>query len=126
MISQRTARRDAQGYHAASDQIYRQSAMPEQTKATPPPSYSIGQDLDWNAPWIGVDLRVELPFWLIVDDVNIKVEVGGHEFPVPSLARRLNYMAHKSVTPRRLSQGPLRRREHLSNQVQRLSELVQI
>ena len=47
-----------------------------------PVNISIGDDLNWNAPWINVDLRVELPFWLMVDDSTIPVEVAGHTFSV--------------------------------------------
>jgi len=38
--------------------------------------------LNWDAPWIDVTLRVELPFWLMVDDVTMGIEVGGHTFSV--------------------------------------------
>lgn len=44
--------------------------------------FSIGDDLNWNAPWINVDLWVELPFWLMVDDSTIPVDVAGHTFSV--------------------------------------------
>jgi hypothetical protein len=48
----------------------------------PPESSSVGDDLNWDAPWIEVTLRVELPFWLMVDDAAIPIEVGGHTFLV--------------------------------------------
>ena len=53
-----------------------------QKGARPRESYFVGQDLNWDAPWIDVKLRVELPFWLMVDNTTIDIEVGGHKFPV--------------------------------------------
>lgn len=49
---------------------------------SPPASYRLGDDLDWNAPWVEIKLQVELPFWLFVENTTLQVEVGGHEFPV--------------------------------------------
>jgi hypothetical protein len=48
----------------------------------PPESFFAGDDLNWDAPWIEVTLRVELPFWLMVDDAAIPIQVGSHTFPV--------------------------------------------
>jgi hypothetical protein len=48
----------------------------------PPDSYSIYQEINWDAPWVDVCLRVELPFWLMVDNITMPIEVGGHTFPV--------------------------------------------
>ena len=47
-----------------------------------PEKYWIGQELDWEAPSIPVDLRVELPFWIMVPDCLQDVEVHGHMFNV--------------------------------------------
>lgn len=47
-----------------------------------PKSYFLGQELNWDAPWVDVDLWVELPFWLMVDNTAISIEVEGHTFPV--------------------------------------------
>ena len=47
-----------------------------------PEKYWIGQELDWEAPCIPVDLRVELPFWIMVPDCSQDVEVHGHTFDV--------------------------------------------
>src|ERR1700743_1306332 len=47
----------------------------------PPKSYAVGQDLNWDAPWAQVVLRVELPFWLLLDNVDLTVNVEGHDFP---------------------------------------------
>jgi hypothetical protein len=47
-----------------------------------PETHLVGQDLDWSAPWIDVRLCVELPFWLMLDDTRVDVEIDGHRFPV--------------------------------------------
>lgn len=47
-----------------------------------PQEYWIGQELDWEAPSIPVDLRVELPFWIMVPDCAQDVDVNGHKFRV--------------------------------------------
>lgn len=48
----------------------------------PPSSYAVGDYLDWDAPWVDVRLRVELPFWLLVENTTLQVEVEGHVFPL--------------------------------------------
>ena len=55
---------------------------PSSESETIPEAYWIGEELDWEAPSVPVDLRVELPFWLMVDDCNQAVEVNGHKFNV--------------------------------------------
>ncbi len=45
-----------------------------------PESYSIDQEIDWNAPYVDVSLWVELPFWLMVEDTTVNIELGGHTF----------------------------------------------
>jgi len=45
-------------------------------------NFKIGDELNWNAPWINVFLSVELPFWLMVDDCTIPVDIAGHAFSV--------------------------------------------
>ncbi len=47
-----------------------------------PQEYWIGEELDWEAPSIPVDLYVELPFWIMVPDCLQDVEVHGHTFNV--------------------------------------------
>jgi len=51
-------------------------------KVSLPQEYWIGQELDWEAPSIPVDLRVELPFWIMVPDCVQDVDVNGHKFSV--------------------------------------------
>lgn len=47
----------------------------------PPENYSIDDEINWDAPWVDVCLRVELPFWLMVDNITLPIEVCGHIFP---------------------------------------------
>ena len=55
----------------------------ESPKIPPTPStYWVGQDLDWEATTLQVDLRVELPFWLMIPDCIQEVEVHGHKFKI--------------------------------------------
>lgn len=42
----------------------------------------IGQEIDWEAEWIDVELCVELPFWLMVENTTVPVEVQDCLFPV--------------------------------------------
>jgi hypothetical protein len=56
---------------------------PESPKMNPTPStYWIGQDLDWEAATIQVDLRVELPFWLMVPDCVLEVDINTYKFEI--------------------------------------------
>src|SRR5439155_12337491 len=41
-----------------------------------------GKDLRWEAPWIDVNIWVELPFWLMVSNTTVALNVEGHEFQV--------------------------------------------
>jgi hypothetical protein len=52
----------------------------EKTKI--PGSYWVGQELDWQAATVAVELHVELPYWLMVPDCTQNVEVNGHTFLV--------------------------------------------
>jgi hypothetical protein len=47
-----------------------------------PSRYAIGDEIDWEAPWIDVSLRVELPFWLMVNDTTVSVTVEEHAFEI--------------------------------------------
>lgn len=42
----------------------------------------VGQTLDWNAPAVQVALFCELPFWLMVPNTTLNIEVNGCVFPV--------------------------------------------
>jgi hypothetical protein len=47
-----------------------------------PDQYAVGDNLDWTAPWEEVTLIVELPFWLMVPDCTVPVEIAGHSYNV--------------------------------------------
>lgn len=88
-----------------------------------PESYYVGQDIDWSAPWIDAVLWVELPFWLLVGNTSISVEVGGHEFEV---AVHENYFElHVGVISDSkqnvLYRGPLKRIEETSTEIRDLA-----
>ena len=57
-----------------------QSKSPKNTSI--PEKYWIGQELDWQATTVPVELRVELPYWLMVPDCVQDVEVNGRRFSV--------------------------------------------
>jgi hypothetical protein len=48
----------------------------------PPAKYALGDGLNWNAPWIDVQVCTELPFWLMVSNTTLLLEYEGHEFPI--------------------------------------------
>jgi hypothetical protein len=47
-----------------------------------PDSYWIGQELDWEAATVPVQLYVELPYWLMVPNCTQEVDVNAHKFKV--------------------------------------------
>jgi hypothetical protein len=88
----------------------------------PPSSYSLGQDLAWDAPWIDVTLSVELPFWLLVDNTTLPVNLGGHEFEM-SLHGELFELQIGQISDAKQSavyRGPFKQREKLSADIRRL------
>jgi hypothetical protein len=87
-----------------------------------PQSYTLGDKLDWNAPWIEVTLRVELPFWLLVDNLSMNIDVGGHEYPVSIHCETYELQIDK-ITDSKVStlyRGPYRKPTNLSPQIQAL------
>jgi hypothetical protein len=51
-----------------------------------PRSYAVGQEINWGAPWIDVNLWVELPFWLIVEKTIQFLQIPGERvFQPPRL-----------------------------------------
>lgn len=75
-----------------------------------------------DAPWLQVTLRVELPFWLMVDNTTISVEVGGHTFPVEVRGETFELQVGMVSDAKASSvyQGPIKRVEDLSNDLQKL------
>jgi hypothetical protein len=51
-------------------------------KMSIPDSYWIGQELDWEAATVPVQLYVELPYWIMVSNCTQEVEVNAHKFKV--------------------------------------------
>ena len=87
-----------------------------------PQKFAPGDDLNWNAPWIDVRLWVELPFWLMLDNTTVPVEIEGHEFEV---AVHDNYfeLYGRLVTDSRSSvcyRGPLKKLDDLSDDIKKL------
>ncbi len=88
----------------------------------PASSYWVGQDLAWDAPWVDITLRVELPFWLMVDNTTISVSVGGHAFPVEvhgeTFELQIGQISDAKATA--AYHGPFKRTEHLSELLQKV------
>jgi hypothetical protein len=86
----------------------------------PPESFFAGDDLNWDAPWIEVTLRVELPFWLMVDDGVIPIHVGGHTFPVSLHGEsfELHICIVSDSKQSAIYEGPFRKPEELSTEIQ--------
>jgi hypothetical protein len=85
-----------------------------------PSSFLIGDDLNWSAPWVDVSLRVELPFWLMVNNTTIGVEVEGHEFKI-DVHDNYCQLYGGVVTDSRFSvvhEGPWRKLDELSDNIQ--------
>jgi hypothetical protein len=89
-----------------------------------PDVYVLGQELNWSAPWVDVQIWVELPFWLMVNNSTISAEVNRHEFQVEV---HDNYfeLNVREITDSRTTvcyQGPLRTADKLSKDVQQLQK----
>jgi hypothetical protein len=101
-----------------------QTAFQAWLKTLPPPpeSFAVGQDLDWNAPWVEVTLRVELPFWLMVDNTTASINVGGHEFPVSLHGETFELHVGKISDSKEgaIYHGPIRKTEDLSSGIKEL------
>ena len=86
----------------------------------PPENYSIDDEINWDAPWVDVCLRVELPFWLMVDNITLPIEVCGHIFPVRVHGESFE-LHGRFVTDSKESvayQGRFKQKEELSNEIQ--------
>lgn len=80
----------------------------------------IGEDLKWDAPWVDVNLCVELPFWLMVDNTKIAIKIEGHEFQIALLENYFELYG-RWVTDSRQTvcyQGPPKNTEDLSDDIQ--------
>lgn len=81
----------------------------------PPDSYAVGDDLDWNAPWVVVRLKVELPFWIFVENTALQVEVEGHVFPVSTHLERFELHTEMISDSKQwvIYEGPIRQDDDL-------------
>jgi hypothetical protein len=87
-----------------------------------PESYSIADEIRWDAASVDVCLRIELPFWLMVDNVTLPIDVNGHTFPVAVHGETFE-LHGRFVTDSKESvvyQGPLKKREDLSENIQKV------
>jgi len=87
-----------------------------------PSSYFVGQEINWEAPWIDVCLWVELPFWLMVGNTVASIEMEGHDFEI---AIHENYFElHVGVLSDSkqnvVYQGPFKKKDDLSDVVRNL------
>ena len=87
-----------------------------------PSSYFVGQEINWEAPWIDVYLWVELPFWLMVGNTIASIEMEGHGFEI---AIHENYFElHVGVLSDSkqnvVYQGPFKKKDDLSDVVRNL------
>lgn len=71
------------------------------TNAKIPSSYWVGQELNWQSPTSPVELRVELPYWLMVPDGVQVVEVNGHKFAINICAHHQEVYANSVLDSRR-------------------------
>lgn len=69
-------------------------------KTSIPDSYWIGEELDWQATTVPVELYVELPYWLMVPDCAQDVEVNGHKSLVDIREDFVELYAHVVVDSR--------------------------
>jgi adenylate kinase family enzyme len=96
----------------------------DQSEVAIPSSYFVGQEIKWDAPWIDVSVCVELPFWLMVGDVTVSVEVGGHDFEIAihenysELYVGLLWDSKENVVYR----GPWKKNEDLSEEIRKFMD----
>jgi len=82
-----------------------------------PDRFCLGEDLNWDAPWVDVSLWVELPFWLMVDNTTLAIEIEGHEFQVALYDNYFELYVNEITASRQnvCSRGPLKTHEDLSD-----------
>jgi hypothetical protein len=87
-----------------------------------PADFMVGRDLKWEAPWIDVRLWVELPFWLMVDNSTLVIEVQGHEFPVDVHDDYFELHVGEFADSRQnvVYRGPRKKLEDLSGAIQQM------
>src|ERR1700733_6393615 len=88
----------------------------------PPKEGGLYRDLNWDAPWTEVVMRVELPFWLQVQTSLVTVDINGHNFPVniENETCELHAALISDSKETVLYRGPIRKPDELSPQIQEL------
>ena len=94
-------------------------AQSSKARGSIPSQYTIGDGLNWASPWIDVELWVELPFWLMVDNATIQVQAEGHNFPIAVHDNYFNLYAGEVTESQStvLYRGPIKKQEELSEQL---------
>lgn len=101
---------------------YTVEMIPPREAAALPTSYIVGQEINWDAPWIEVYVWVELPFWLMVGNTTVSVEVGGHDFEI-AIHENYSEMHVGLLTDSKenvVYRGPWKKNEDLSEDLQNL------
>src|ERR1700722_1142976 len=88
----------------------------------PPKEGGLYRDLNWDAPWTEVVMRVELPFWLQVQTSLVTVDINGHNFPVniENETCELHAALISDSKETVLYRDPIRKPDELSPQIQEL------
>jgi hypothetical protein len=96
------------------------TALDRDSQKVPPTQYFVGQEIKWDAHWVDVYLRVELPFWLMMDNVTVPIEVSGHTFPVSVLGEMFELHGGCVSDSKQgvAYQGPYKNIEELSEEIQ--------
>lgn len=93
-------------------------------EAAIPSSYFIGQEINWDAPWVEVCLWVELPFWLMVGNTTVSVAVEGHDFEIAIHDDyfELHVGALSDSKQNVVYQGPWKKNDDLTIEIRNLME----
>jgi len=97
---------------------------PVQPEVTIPSSYIVGQEIKWDAPWTDVSIWVELPFWLMVGNTTVSVEVGGHNFEIAIHENYSELYAGLLLDSKEnvVYQGPWKKKEDLSEEIRKFMD----
>src|ERR1019366_9749688 len=72
-----------------SEYLRRKFAEAREKFGPTPTQWTFGQDIDWTVDLEGVELRVELPFWLMMPEGNVKVSWSGIVFDISILQMQM-------------------------------------
>jgi hypothetical protein len=91
---------------------------------TLPDRFALGDDLNWEAPWIAISVWVELPFWLMVSNTSLIIQVCGHDFPVALHDNYFELFAESAHDSRNtvIYRGPFKEREKFSDAVKQIQK----